>query len=75
MEKRDTILATFGRNLRKLREARRFTQETLAEQAEMDRTCISDIERGMRNPGIKNVARLASALKVTAAQLMEGVDE
>jgi transcriptional regulator with XRE-family HTH domain len=68
-------LATFGRNLRKLREARRLTQESLAEQADMDRTYISDIERGMRNPGIKNVARLASALNATAAQLMEGVDE
>jgi transcriptional regulator with XRE-family HTH domain len=75
MGKRDKLLATFGRNLRKFREFRRLTQENLAEEADMDRTYISDIERGMRNPGIKNVARLANALKVTTAQLMEGVDE
>jgi transcriptional regulator with XRE-family HTH domain len=44
-------------------------------KANMDRTYISDIERGMRNPGIKNVARLAEALNVTSSELMEGVDE
>ena len=39
----------------------------------LDRTCISDVERGTRNPGVKNVARLAKALGITPAQLMEGV--
>jgi transcriptional regulator with XRE-family HTH domain len=75
MGKSDKLLAAFGRNLRKLREARGFTQEDLAEQADMDRTYISDIERGVRNPGIKNVARLAKAMDTTSAHLMKGVDE
>ena len=73
MPKRDPVLTAFGQNVRKRREARHFTQEVLAERAELDRTYISDIERGTRNPGIKNVVRLASALGVTGAKLMEGV--
>jgi len=75
MAKRIYLLAKFGRNLRRRREAADLTQEGLAAKADMDRTYVSDIERGVRNPGIKNVARLAKALNVTSAKLMEGVDE
>ena len=74
MPKRDPVLRVFGQNLRKNREAKLLTQEELAERAEIDRTYISDIERGSRNPGIKNIARLAKALGVTVAQLCEGVE-
>jgi len=74
MPKRDPILAAFGQNVRKRREALQFTQEGLAEKADLDRTYISDIERGTRNPGVKNVVRLAKALGVTTAKLLEGVD-
>ena len=73
MTKRDPVLTAFGQNVRKRREARHFTQEVLAERAELDRTYISDIERGTRNLGIENVVRLAAALGVTSAKLMEGV--
>ena len=75
MPNREHIQAVFGRQLRSLRETKALTQVTLAEMANMDRTYISDIERGIRNPGIKNVARLARALGITSADLMEGVDE
>lgn len=74
MPTRDPVLAAFGRNIRQRREARHLTQETLAELAGLDRTYISDIERGSRNPGIKNVVRLARALGVSAAKLLEGVE-
>lgn len=75
MPKRDPVLSTFGQNVRKRREARCLTQEVLAERSELDRTYISDIERGTRNLGVKNIVRLAAALGVTGAKLMEGVGE
>ncbi|MHC1767920.1 MAG: helix-turn-helix domain-containing protein [Verrucomicrobiia bacterium] len=75
MGKSHLVLAKFGRNLRKSREAAGLTQESLAERADMDRTYISDIERGLRNPGIKNVARLARAIGTRSYRLMKGVDE
>ncbi|HEY5297950.1 MAG TPA: helix-turn-helix transcriptional regulator [Verrucomicrobiae bacterium] len=74
MPKRDSVLAKLGLNVRKRREARELTQEALAERAALDPTYISGIERGLRNPGIKNVARLAKALGFTTAELCKGVD-
>lgn len=74
MPKRDSVLAKLGLNVRKRREARELTQETLAERAGLDPTYISGIERGLRNPGIKNVAKLAKALGLTTAELCKGVD-
>jgi transcriptional regulator with XRE-family HTH domain len=75
MPKPNHVLAKFGRNLRKHREARDLTQEGLAEKANLDRTYISDTERGTRNIGIKNVARLAKTLGITSSILMEDVDQ
>ncbi len=74
MPKRDPVLAALGQNVRQRREDRDLTQEKLAEKAGLDPTYISGIERGLRNPGIRNVARLAKALGLTTARLCEGVD-
>ena len=74
MPKRDKVLTSFGLSVLRQREARAMTQEEVAEKAGLDRTYVSGIERGLRNPGIKNVARLAKALGLTTARLCEGVD-
>ena len=74
MSKPDSLLAALGRNVRRRRDARELTQEMLAEKSGLDPTYISDIERGRRNPGIKNVARLARALGLSTAELCKGVD-
>ncbi|MBI4028539.1 MAG: helix-turn-helix transcriptional regulator [Verrucomicrobia bacterium] len=74
MQKRDPVLVALGQNIRRHRDVKGFSQEVLAEKAGLDRTYISDIERGARNPGIKNVVRIARALGITAAKLLEGVD-
>ena len=74
MPKRNGILAALGLNVRRARETKEFTQENLAERASLDPTYISGIERGLRNPGIKNVARLAKALGLSTSELCKGVD-
>lgn len=74
MPKRNGILAALGLNVRRRREAKTLTQEQLAEKAGLDPTYISGIERGLRNPGIKNVAKLARALGLTTSELCQGVD-
>ncbi|HKW30819.1 MAG TPA: helix-turn-helix transcriptional regulator [Verrucomicrobiae bacterium] len=73
MQKRDSILLSFGRSVAKHRQTKGFSQEALAEKADIDRTYLSDIERGVRNPGIKNVILIAKALGITAADLLKGV--
>ena len=62
MPKHDSVLVKLGLNVRKRREASALTQEKLAERAGLDSTYISGIERGLRNPGIKNVAKLADLI-------------
>jgi transcriptional regulator with XRE-family HTH domain len=74
MSKLDPVLAAFGQAVRERRGEKKLTQEKLAERADLDPTYISGIERGVRNPGIKNVARLAKALGIATAELCKGVD-
>lgn len=74
MPKRDPLLWTFGQSVANHRKMQDLSQEKLAEKADLDRTYLSDIERGVRNPGIKNVARLAKALGITTSVLVQGVD-
>lgn len=66
MKSPDPVLRRFGFRLKQEREARGMTQEQLAEKATLDRTYLSDVERGFRNIGIKNVVKLATALDVAA---------
>ena len=74
MPKNDSVLAALGQNVRKIREIKQLTQEKLAEFASLDPTYISGIERGLRNPGIKNVAKIAKALGITTSELCKGVE-
>ena len=73
MPKRDSTLAAFGRNVARIRAERGFSQDQLAEKAELDRTYLSGIERGVRNPGIKSVLKLCKALRVTPDELCKGL--
>ena len=59
-----------GVNIRSLREARGLSQEALAFEAELHRTYISGVERGVRNPTVTVLAKIAQALKVSPDQLL-----
>jgi len=73
MPTKDRTLTKFGLNVARLRAAKGFSQEKLAKKAEIDRTYVSGIERGVRNPGIKAVLQIAKALGVSITELCEGV--
>lgn len=60
----------FGKHLRILRIERKLTQEQLADRASMHFTYIGQIERGLRNPSLVNLRKLAKALKVNAGTLL-----
>lgn len=62
----------FGERVRQLRQARGWTQERLAEAADIDRSYIAGIETGAKRVSIDLVYRLASGLGVQAAELFEG---
>ena len=64
-------VSLFGENVKRFREARGFSQEYLAERADLDRSYIGGIERGERNPALKTIVRLASALAISPHQLFQ----
>jgi len=60
-----------ARNLRLARQRAGVSQETLAEMAGIDRTYVSGIERGVRNPTISVLTQFADALGTTASALLQ----
>lgn len=73
MPKKD-ILEAFGQRVRELRNERDWSQEELADEAELDRTYIGGIERGERNLALRNIQRLAETFGLTIAELMTGIE-
>lgn len=65
----EVTLKEFGSNLRQLRKNKNLSQEKLAQIAELDRTYISGIERGLRNISLLNIFKLAEALDVHPSDL------
>jgi transcriptional regulator with XRE-family HTH domain len=71
--KTPTLTVRFGSRIRELRQSRALSQEAFADLCGLDRTYISGIERGRRNPSLNAVETLAKALKVSVGDLFEGL--
>ena len=69
------ILARFGQAARKKRIALDLTQEELAEKADLHRTYVADIERGTRNVSLRNIERLANALRCSIPTLFADIEK
>ncbi|HEX8756836.1 MAG TPA: helix-turn-helix transcriptional regulator [Steroidobacteraceae bacterium] len=60
----DHIATAFGRVLRDQRETRGISQEDLALSADVDRSFVSQMERGIRQPTLTTLVKLCKALGV-----------
>lgn len=67
------IAALFGENLASCREKADLSQEELGIRASLHRTEISQLERGLRVARIDTLVKLAGALGVAPADLIEGI--
>lgn len=65
------IRVKFGKRVRAERLKLDLSQEELAHEADSNRTYISDVERGTRNPSIEVVERIARALNVNIGDLLD----
>lgn len=65
----EKILKDFGQRIREIRRKEGISQEGLAHIAGLDRTYIGGIERGLRNPSLRNIGKIAKALKVKPKDL------
>ena len=66
-----SILKAFGNRVKAIRTEQGISQEHLGQLAELDRTYISGIERGLRNVSLINIERLAIALNVEPSELLK----
>jgi transcriptional regulator with XRE-family HTH domain len=63
------VKKAFGTTVREWRNHIGISQGELAERADLHRTYVSDVERGMRNISLKNIERLARALNISVPAL------
>lgn len=61
-----------ARAVKHLRDQKGWSQEVLAEEARLHRTYVSGIERGVRNPTLTVLERVATALDVKIGALTDG---
>jgi transcriptional regulator with XRE-family HTH domain len=71
----DRICVAFGRVLREQRAELGVSQEELALIAEVDRTFVSQMERGMRQPTLTTLVKLARALEVQPSVLISKLEK
>lgn len=65
------LLVVLGHSIKKLRQDLSLSQEQLAERCGFDRTYISMLERGTRNPTLLNLLKLANGLEISVSKLTE----
>jgi transcriptional regulator with XRE-family HTH domain len=71
----ESIAAIFGKVLREQRNARGLSQESLALSANVDRTFVSQMERGIRQPTLTTLCKLSDALDIQPSTLVARVEK
>jgi transcriptional regulator with XRE-family HTH domain len=68
------FLRKLGERIRDLRQKAEMSQEALADEAGLDRSYMSGIERGVRNVSVLNLAAVAKALRIPITRLFSESD-
>ncbi len=69
-----TIAIAFGAALKEFRKKEKLSQESLAHTCELDRTYISLLERGRRQPTLETLFKLADALRIKPSEFIKIVE-
>ena len=69
----DEVAKRFAENLARCLKRAGYSQEKLAQLAELHRTQVSELLRGRQLPRLDSVVRLSGALGVEPAELLEGI--
>lgn len=70
MKPENKFIRDLGKRIRKLREEKGWSQEQLAIEAEVDNSHLGKLERGVGNPTVKLVYRIALALGVDVREVL-----
>ena len=71
MPKKRDILKRFGARIRELRLETELSQEKFAAKCDLDRTYLGSVERGERNIALRNIEKIAKALRISISDLTE----
>lgn len=63
-----------GMRIRYLRSLRKWSQEDLALEANVNRNYICDLENGRRNPSLEILERISDAFGITLSELFRGIE-
>ncbi len=64
----------FGQTLRHFRKKIKFSQEKLSQESGLDRSYISLLERGLRQPSLTSMLQLSKALNISSVDLISEVE-
>lgn len=65
----------FGQLLRRYRENAELSQEALALGSGLDRTFVSALERGIRQPSLKSLFKIAKTLQISPAKIVSDLED
>jgi transcriptional regulator with XRE-family HTH domain len=68
------VCILLGQRIRELRKSRGWRQIDLAEQSGVHEVHISDLERGVREVGLRNLAALSAAFDMTLSEFLQGIE-
>lgn len=71
----ETLKRSLGRIVRAERAKRDHSQESFAHLADVHRTYLGDVERGVRNPSLQNLFRIATALNMPLSKLLAEAED
>jgi transcriptional regulator with XRE-family HTH domain len=63
------LINDFSRNLKRLRQESKLSQEQLSFRCELTRAYVGDLERGLRNPSLKVIEKIVIALETDIHEL------
>jgi transcriptional regulator with XRE-family HTH domain len=69
-EAMNELVSSFGISVRQLRERHGWSQEALAERADLNRSYVGELERGQAIPSLVTLEKLAEALDLSLTSLM-----
>ena len=70
-----TLETAFGQVVREIRKTKKLSQEKVAFESGLDRTFISLLECGRKQPSLVTIFQLAKALQTPPSQIIESVEE
>lgn len=70
-----SVEVLFGKVVRRHRDALGYSQERLADECDLHRTYISQVERGLKSPSLRSLILIAHALKTRPSTLLREVEQ